>query len=174
MGFRHQLHEKWKMRQFVKKMSVEHPIPIKWTTKIDLPPESSGHCTRRRIQLRRERFDWPSFLAEKTFPSFIRSISPQRENRDLMLSWSFSLPLSQAVMLLMIPASSPASLLLKSTRKTKHSGPEQPWIQTEILGHSLVGSSVCSLARSLRSLPRSWKSEWLDGDLICVFFYSGL
>ena len=27
-----------------------------------------------------------------------------------------------------------------------------------------------SLARSLRSLPRTWDSEWLEGYLICVFF----
>ena len=26
-----------------------------------------------------------------------------------------------------------------------------------------------SLARSLRSHPRSWDSEWLDGDFFCVF-----
>ena len=26
-----------------------------------------------------------------------------------------------------------------------------------------------SLARSLRSLPRSWDSEWLDGYYVCVF-----
>ena len=28
-----------------------------------------------------------------------------------------------------------------------------------------------SLARSLRSLPRSWESELLDGDFVCVFSY---
>ena len=30
-----------------------------------------------------------------------------------------------------------------------------------------------SLAGSLRSLPRSWDSDWLDGYLFCFFFYSG-
>jgi len=28
-----------------------------------------------------------------------------------------------------------------------------------------------SLARSLRSLPRSWESELLDGYFVCVFFH---
>ena len=30
-----------------------------------------------------------------------------------------------------------------------------------------------SLARLLRSLPSLWDSEWLNGYLFCVFFYSG-
>ena len=34
----------------------------------------------------------------------------------------------------------------------------------------LVRQFAHSLARSLRSLPRSWDSEWLDGYLFCVFF----
>jgi len=36
------------------------------------------------------------------------------------------------------------------------------------LAHSAV--LICSLARSLRSLPPSWDSEWLDDYLFCVFF----
>ena len=70
-----------------------------------------------------------------------------------------------------------------------HYGPEQPRIQTEVLGHSLVRSLIrsqrslvfllrtahfaalsCLLARSLHSLPCSWESKWLDGYFICVFF----
>ena len=47
--------------------------------------------------------------------------------------------------------------------------------------HSLLSTTrfawaLCcahSLACSLCSLPRSWESEWLDGYLFCVFFYSG-
>ena len=40
---------------------------------------------------------------------------------------------------------------------------------------SLVPSVVLtrSLARSFCSLSRSWDSEWLDGYLFCVLFYSG-
>ena len=45
-----------------------------------------------------------------------------------------------------------------STHYALHCGPEQPRIQSEVLGHSLV----CSLTCSLRSLPRSWESGWLD------------
>ena len=72
-----------------------------------------------------------------------------------------------------------------------HCGPEQPRIQTEVLGHSFVlvpslfGCSALldllarlaaltrSPARSLGSLPRSWESDWLDGYLVCVFFCFG-
>ena len=55
-----------------------------------------------------------------------------------------------------------------------HYGRKQPRIQTVVLGHSLIRSFACSgllaslspsaaltrlLARSLRSLPRSWDSD---------------
>ena len=66
----------------------------------------------------------------------------------------------------------------------EHCGPEPPRILTEVLGHSLVRSIVCShrslicllrttrFARALRC-AHSWVSEWLDGYLFCVLFYSG-
>ena len=50
----------------------------------------------------------------------------------------------------------------EENEEVEHCGPEQPRIQTEVLGHSLVRSLV-------RSLLRSWDSKWLDGYLFCVF-----
>ena len=77
----------------------------------------------------------------------------------------------------------------RTVESPKHCGPEQPTIQTKVLGHSLVCSLVrshpslvcllcttcfaralCLLARSLCSLPRSWESEQVDGYIFCVFF----
>ena len=42
-----------------------------------------------------------------------------------------------------------------------HCGPEQPKIQAEVLGHSLVRSLVRSHRSIVRLLPRSWKTELL-------------
>ena len=73
-----------------------------------------------------------------------------------------------------------------------HYGTEKSKIQMKVLGHSLVRSLIrllrsfsCLihsarfaaltrlLARSFRSLPSSWESEWLDGYFSWVFLYSG-
>ena len=76
-----------------------------------------------------------------------------------------------------------------------HCGPDQPRIQTEVLGLLLVRllvrlhcSLIClfrttcfarvlccahSLARPLCSLPHLWNSEWWDGYFVCVFRHSG-
>ena len=76
-------------------------------------------------------------------------------------------------------------LLTRNVVPHAHYGPKQPRIQTEVLGHSLVclfvrshhslaslapsAALTRSLARSLRSLPRSWDSDILDGYFVCVF-----
>ena len=75
----------------------------------------------------------------------------------------------------------PATVALPSTTMTPtittfeslpaHFGPEQPKIQTEVLGHSLVRSLVRSHRSLPRLLPRSWESEWMA--VYSDFFYSG-
>ena len=75
-------------------------------------------------------------------------------------------------------------VLLHATSFISHPPPSSLWLiivkntdcSTEPLARPFARSLVpltCSLARSLRSLPRSWESKWLDGYFFCVFFYSG-
>ena len=79
---------------------------------------------------------------------------------------------------------STTSLWARSTKNTDWStGPlARPFARTahSFACSALLASLACSaaltrsLARSLCSPPRSWDSEWSNGYLFCVFFYSCL
>ena len=60
--------------------------------------------------------------------------------------------------------------MMISTEFHQHYGREQPRIQNEVLGQSLIRT----LAPSLRSLPRSWEREFLMSQNDLVLSHSGV
>ena len=85
--------------------------------------------------------------------------------------WSLSLEHMHHIMHGWLPGFCLTSLVSSAF----HCGPEQPRIQTEVLGHSLVHLLVrCahSFARSLTSLTRSLVGKWLIRWLFYLWFFS--